>query len=708
MAAAGRASLDQGALTAQAAAACDRLLSERLADDPGVYVLRRVRLEMGAFVPSGDPGAALVGRLSRRMAGAVLREMARGGEEMVRFADQAEYVVGFTRDLLAGGAWGRWYYHPFARWRAGSVRETLRRVLAENRAHLPGILAGLGREGLLEAVLRLLGPEAVAELWDAGDDPAYDREALRPLAAAALELARQLDLWMAPSPSLAWLVEETAAARPVVDWRDPRSLAAAVLAAVAVLVRRDRLRPPAEAGPDALEAALRGLDWLDHVWLRERLLALVAVGGARRAGTAAAPLPTRTPGGPTARGRRLLEALRGLLDDPSFAHTLDRGAPASPGNGLRLYAALAERHPEWREDPLAHRLIQRVLAAWGALQGGQPAEMEQALRGLGEPGKALVGKLSGTAAAMAATPRLDWPNAGAALLLRTLLDTRLPARIARVAPDGALPALLAGLLLRLSPAPLGEELAQGLVAICGGCPSTLSELREALRPVPVAPLARAWLEALVDQRALAGGGLHLFRLPDEDGDGHRVLMGVDPSGFGWPLGRLVGDGGGAGKEPAVAEEWVEVWREVMGAPAASFSDNTTLAGQIDATPQRIDGDDPALSQAHRALGERLATTWGALAPGKLGLPAHDLLLGVMAAGLLRLWARWLRNFSGSSAPYLLEQFLHRPGTVFAGADEWRIALAPRPLDVVLEMAGYFDPLERVPWLGGRRLVFGTR
>jgi hypothetical protein len=126
------------------------------------------------------------------------------------------------------------------------------------------------------------------------------------------------------------------------------------------------------------------------------------------------------------------------------------------------------------------------------------------------------------------------------------------------------------------------------------------------------------------------------------------------------------------------------------------------------TPPTLFGDDAAPFEVHRALGGRLATTWGALAPGKLGLPAHDLLLGVMASGLLRLWARWLRNFSDSSASYLLEQFLQRPGTVLAGPNEWRIVLEPRPLDVVLDMAGYFDPLERVPWLAGRRLVFGAR
>ena len=79
-----------------------------------------------------------------------------------------------------------------------------------------------------------------------------------------------------------------------------------------------------------------------------------------------------------------------------------------------------------------------------------------------------------------------------------------------------------------------------------------------------------------------------------------------------------------------------------------------------------------------------------------------------AIACLRLWARWLRQFSFSSAPYLLQHFVRRPGRVTVDVDELLIELEPRPLDMVIEMAGYTSELEQVPWLGGRRVRFTMR
>jgi hypothetical protein len=83
----------------------------------------------------------------------------------------------------------------------------------------------------------------------------------------------------------------------------------------------------------------------------------------------------------------------------------------------------------------------------------------------------------------------------------------------------------------------------------------------------------------------------------------------------------------------------------------------------------------------------------------------DLTLSLMAIALLRAWARWLRRFSGSSVPYLLDNFIRRPGRLLYEDDSVVVELAPRPLDIVLEMAGYFADLEDVPWLNVRRLRF---
>lgn len=83
----------------------------------------------------------------------------------------------------------------------------------------------------------------------------------------------------------------------------------------------------------------------------------------------------------------------------------------------------------------------------------------------------------------------------------------------------------------------------------------------------------------------------------------------------------------------------------------------------------------------------------------------DLFILLTAAVLLRCWARWLRGFSASSVPYLLEHFIRRPGHLEHKADVLRVVLEPRPMDVVLEISGYLDQLPEVPWLGNRRVEF---
>lgn len=701
-AAAAWAAVDREALVAEAATAGSRLLAEQLAHDASVYVLRRVRLETATFVPRERAEQALVQRLGRGLTAAILHEIARGGEEMVHFASQADYVAHFIRDLLTGGAWECWYYYPFARCRADSLQETLQRVFDENRAHLAAILAALQRDGQLEAVLTLLGLAGSAALWRAiGDDAPSDTEALRPLAAAALALGHRLDLWRGPPPAPDALLQEMTALQPALDWRDRRSLAVALFSALALLVSRDRLQPPATAGRAALDAALQALDWLDWEWLRDRLLELSPASPGAHDATPA-DLPGRRAAGPTARQRRLLDALNHLVYDGALFAALDRAQPLSAANSLRLYAALVVQYPEWQDDPLARALIDRVLAAWDALQRGSPAEAQPTLQALGQPGQALARRLAQQAApeAGAARQRCEWASAGAALVLRTVLDARLSALVHQASgddPDHALRAVLAALLLRLSAAgeiDEGPGLPPALVALCGGFPTTRAELHHALQTVSPATLAAGWLDILAGQRALDPSAMRLLRLAQP---GQQPLLIADAAaGLAYPLAGLLP--GTEAASAAIVRGWLQQWTAASGVRPTLLVSDPALAAELDVEVVR---------DADAAARERVQMTWEALAAGRLGLPQHDLLLGLLAAGLLRLWARWLRNFSESSMPYLLAHFIRRPGVVVSGGGELRIELAPRPLDVVLEMAGYFRPLARAPWLDGR-LVFEVR
>ena len=83
-----------------------------------------------------------------------------------------------------------------------------------------------------------------------------------------------------------------------------------------------------------------------------------------------------------------------------------------------------------------------------------------------------------------------------------------------------------------------------------------------------------------------------------------------------------------------------------------------------------------------------------LARGTVARAAH---LALMA------WARWLPGLADSTPLFLLGQLLRRGGSVSVASDAVRVVLDPRPLDVVVELAGYLEPLERVPWLGQRSL-----
>ena len=96
---------------------------------------------------------------------------------------------------------------------------------------------------------------------------------------------------------------------------------------------------------------------------------------------------------------------------------------------------------------------------------------------------------------------------------------------------------------------------------------------------------------------------------------------------------------------------------------------------------------------------------GALAGGRLRLTHADRTLALGALGLLRVWGRWLRGFSGSSAAFLLDGFVRRPGQVARLGDDLLVRLEPRPLDVVLAIAGYTDELDLRPLNGTGRLRF---
>jgi hypothetical protein len=123
------------------------------------------------------------------------------------------------------------------------------------------------------------------------------------------------------------------------------------------------------------------------------------------------------------------------------------------------------------------------------------------------------------------------------------------------------------------------------------------------------------------------------------------------------------------------------------------------AGGVDADPHVT---------AHHSGRRALLAALSALNEGRLGVPAADLSLVLLAITVVRAWARWLPRFSQSSVAHLLENFIRRTGTLYMDASRIVVELEPAPLDVLIEMAGYTGELEKVDWLGGRNVKFRMR
>jgi len=75
---------------------------------------------------------------------------------------------------------------------------------------------------------------------------------------------------------------------------------------------------------------------------------------------------------------------------------------------------------------------------------------------------------------------------------------------------------------------------------------------------------------------------------------------------------------------------------------------------------------------------------------------------------LRAWSRWLPGIAASSREFLARNCLERAASVDASSTEIAVHLAPAPLDIVIEMAGYFKPIDRVAWLDNRTVSFVVR
>ena len=663
------------ALRSPVADRLDSALADQLLDPAAVICLRHVHVDvdLSATAPLGDE---TVRAWARQLAAGIRRAVDRDGQAVV-FPDENCYWADLLADL-AGGRAAAWYQEAHSGYWEKSRPEAVVDVL-DLSGDPGGVLLRVAErhaQALAPLLGALPGPAAAVaarQVLGTGDEGDVA------LIAAALAVADRLALWSGPRWSPARV--RAAGVRPAVaDWRSTEALTASVVGLVGKLVHLRVLTAPARAS--GLRAELAGeatLSWLDPDVLVTGLSALrtdmtqpavdpplatmrrraagpppetlrvepesaagangtmfrespasavrrpeagerlrdaeapagpvlrtsVRSGDAPDTGTGTDPeasmaleqggVPVRAPDAPVAGSVRLerlaADIARIVSDEQAALETLDTRDAAA----LFLTATLSARFPQWRGDALIGPVIRRTVLSW---------EIEPASGGFDEPARPVdlrrPARAGGEVPAVAAdivrqSTSLD-EGAGVLLLLRAVVDLRLPAVIRRVDddPDVVPSALLAA--------------AHHLTAAA---------------PTPAMAVFAGLVDAMPDPKRLS-----------------------------------------ALTVPWSAERCGGLARELQ----------TVLRGQ------GLDAED--LGSAHEV---------GAL----------------VAEAVLRAWRRWLGGLGRSSTGYLLTQFLRRPGQIEVEPGRVLVTLPSRPLDVVLEQAGYLLPLRGVGLLGGRDLVFWT-
>jgi hypothetical protein len=299
----------------------------------------------------------------------------------------------------------------------------------------------------------------------------------------------------------------------------------------------------------------------------------------------------------------------------------------------------------------------------------------RAVVSLGEPALVLIEKLSDTET-KALVDGVESECAGVSLLLRTFFDARLHRLDESVM-------LFLALALRLNgeKAFVNERLDPGLCLLAGmEEPPTLEDLRATWSNSENKDhegLQKLLLRIAAGQRLLEPATMHVFRVSLSNSQ--QALVAADESESVWPLARVIDS---EHDVAGIISDWQTAWEDATGV-----------------APQVI--VDECENGAFRAALETLDH-------GQMDNPHLDLTISIVACLLLRMWARWLRGFSTSSVAFLIENFVRRSGTLRTGKDALHVELERRPLDVVIEMAGYLADLERIPWLPGRRIKFSLK
>jgi hypothetical protein len=640
---------------------------------------------------------------------------------VVRFPDEAAYVAAYIHDRLDGHH-HRWYFDAFEPYRRGDGSTDWGALLAAHRDRRWRILTQVRRNGDLETLLTAVGEDGARDLVTDLTDEEVGGWA--PLVATAAEIVGRAT---GASPTTGpELTTALAAAEPPPDWLDPASLGGAIAAAAAGLLTTPDTAPAGEPGidPAPVAAAARQHEWFDPDAFED--------GISRRRQEHDHPSPAQR--GPhddeldrlSPRSRQVLADLSEAAGDPRLR--LDADRPGSAANLIRLFAALVHRAPRWHDDELARSLTAHVLRRWEQAvfnaaapvpadtwagttsaatmpappgpparpgspawpmpsPAGSAASPQHDGHGQGEhPTAARGGEAAdhrsthrSVASPRSVAAQLDvrFPHgvqhgarrrsaaAVGLLLLRSLLDLGLSWHVLGSA-DGDREPVLAALLRRWAGRSLRQDAADPLLALAGGLTCEGSPATSGIDAVCHLAARR-----LLGQR-LALAPFQLVTVPYAEDELATTM--VDASQRVLPLGSLDGPDG---------------LRESISA--------------VD--PGLVPDPVPAGTEAQASVADGLCS----VAAGGMGSGdrQRELLLDLLAISCVQAWARWLPGFADARVAFLLSTVVRRPADVEIDPTEITVYLPSRPYDIVLDLAGYLEPVEAGAALGGRGVRFVT-
>jgi hypothetical protein len=673
------------ALQGPVAERLDDALADQLLDPAAVICLRHVHVDVD--LSTGAPFSdETVRGWARQLAAGIWRAVDRDGRAMV-FPDENCYWADLLADLTGGRA-PAWYQEAHARHWEKSRPEAVADVLDQSGD--PG--------GVLLRVAER-HPRALAPMLGALPDPALETAARQVLGTgdesdvaiivAALAVADCLTLWSVAR----WSPTQVLAAgvRPAVaDWRSTEALSVSVVALVAELVRlRVLTAPPRASSARAELAADATLSWLDAEVLATGLSALRTDLAQQAVDRPVVPMQQRAAGPPAESFRVENEASVGLERD-SFSDQVPDPV-AGPDRPERLAASIARivtdkqaalpavdappvpmRH---REGPPAESFGGETEATAGSEQDGVSRRVPDLVAGSVRQERLAADIARIVTDEQAALGTLGNRDA-AALFLEAMLSARFPQWRGDALVGPVLRRTIASWEIRPSPGGFDEP----------ARPTDLprsARVRGEARAVPADPVRQSTsldqgagvlllLRAVVDLRLPT-----VIRRADRDPD-------AVPSALLAAAGHLTE----ADPTPAMA----------------------VFAGMVDVMPGPERLTELMVPWPVERCGGLARQLWTVLRAQ--GLEAEeqgsDHGVGALVADVvLRAWRRWLGALGRSSTAYLLAQFVRRPGQVEIEPGRVLVTLAARPLDVVLEQAGYLIPLRDVGLLGGRDLVLRT-